>query len=258
MSHPFATDFVVNARACGRAISCPSLPFAHVFTTNDVNAGGEPEATGRAWAEIGRTLGLDVPRLVRARQVHGADAYVARAGTALPAAPPGADIVVSNDVSLAVTVRVADCVPLLLGDPSLGVVAAAHAGWRGTAARVAGVAVECLAEEFGSRPGNLVAAIGPCIGPEAYEVGESVRAAFRAADHDAVSVDRWFLPRDHQRLHLDLWRANIDQLVEAGVRASNIHCLRGCTWSHPQWFHSHRRDADRAGRMVAAIRPGSL
>jgi hypothetical protein len=258
MGRPFDAPFVLVQRAGGRAITCESLPFDHVFTTRDVDAGAEPARAAHAWSMVGESLRIGADRLARARQVHGAGTFAVRAGMDLPPEPPDADILVSNDVSRAVTVRVADCAPVLLGDPVLGVVAAAHAGWRGNALAVAAVAVERLAAEFGSRPENLVAVIGPCIGPDAYEVGESVRDSFLAAGHSTESVGRWFSSRNGGRPHLDMWQSNIDQLAGAGVRRANIHCMRACTWSHPDWFFSYRREGEGAGRLVAAIRPGSV
>ena len=169
---------------------------------------------------------------------------------------PDADILVSNDVSRAVTVRIADCAPVLIGDPSLGVVAAVHAGWRGTGQRAAMAGVARLRQAFGSRPEHLVAAIGPCIGPDAYEVGDNVRDEFEAAGFAAAELDRWFIRHGGARPHLDMWQANVDQLHAAGVPGTRIHCLRGCTRTHPDWFFSHRGEGERSGRMVAAIRAG--
>ena len=119
-------------------------------------------------------------------------------------------------------------------------------------------AVSALVRTFGVRPENLVAAIGPCIGADAYEVGDAVREQFRQAGHGAQALDRWFTRRDQARPHLDLWLANTEQLVAAGVQEHRIHCLRACTRSHPAWFFSHRGEGAGTGRMVAAIRAGSL
>ena len=118
---------------------------------------------------------VDSRHLARVRQIHGARAVVAQ-----PGARPDADIVVSRDAGLALAIQSADCVPLLIADARTGAVAAAHAGWRGLAARVPAIAVQTLASEFGSRPADLVAAAGPSIGACCYEVGGDVRARFEA------------------------------------------------------------------------------
>src|SRR5690606_22578476 len=108
--------------------------------------------------------------VVQLTQVHGNDVAVVGPGTPARGERPRADVAVSNEADAAVAVRAADCVPLLLGDRRTGAVAAVHAGWRGTAARAAVAAVEALGREFGSRPADLVVAIGPCIGACCYEV----------------------------------------------------------------------------------------
>jgi copper oxidase (laccase) domain-containing protein len=111
-----------------------------------------------------------------------------------------------------------------------------------------------MAAEFGSRPGDLVAAVGPCLGPCCGEVGEEVVAAFRDAGHDAPAVDRWFTTGASGRPYLDLWSANREQLERAGVPAENIHVAALCTRTHAGLLHSYRKDSTNAGRMVGVIR----
>src|SRR5262249_34925210 len=146
------------------------------------------------WAAVADAIGVAPARLVRLRQVHGAGIVVHRAGGALDehAALPAADIVLSDDPAAAVAIQTADCVPLLIVDARRGVVAAAHAGWRGLAAGVPGVAVAAMTKEFGSRPADLVAAIGPSISAARYEVGEDVRAAFAGSGAAPDRVAAWF------------------------------------------------------------------
>jgi YfiH family protein len=147
---------------------------------------------------------------------------------------------------------VADCVPILLVDPINGAAAAIHAGWRGTCARVGVKAVEVMQREFGSDPVNLLAAIGPSAGPDDYEVGESLVAAFLDADHPRADIDRWFI-RSSVKPHLDLWSANRDQLAGAGVDRARIHVAGLSTVSHPDVFDSYRVAGEQAGRMAAVI-----
>ncbi len=255
--HPFSSDFTRTDEPWGRALRCHDLPFTHLFATRDANVRSGSPGAPQAWDDVAASLGLTSDRIARAFQVHGRAVVVVRAGELLPDVQE-ADILVTNDVSRAVCVKVADCAPLLIGDPVTGVVAAAHAGWRGTAAGVAQAAVAALVRNFDVRPGNLVAAIGPCIGAPAYEVGHAVCDQFNEAGHDEAALRRWFPSVDGAPPHLDLWQANTDQLVAAGLSERHVHCARACTRSHPDWFFSHRGEGPGAGRMVAAIRAGSI
>ena len=159
------------------ALVCePLLDWAdHLFTTRGWTLGRTaPQPGGDGWAEVADAMGVAADRLRRLRQVHGAAVVIAeQARNPLP----DADIILSTQPDLAVAVQAADCVPLLLVDRRTGAVAAAHAGWRGLAARVPGETVQAMARAFGSRPEDLLAAIGPAIGPCCYEVGEDVRQA---------------------------------------------------------------------------------
>lgn len=190
------------------------------------------------------------------RQVHGIDVAICRAGDASPPTRPEADVIVSNDPSVAIGVRVADCAPVLLADRRRPIVAAAHAGWRGTVKGAAATAVKAMVETFGAEPAELVAAIGPCLGPCCGEVGDEVVEAFRQAGHDQADVTRWFAKGGSGRPYLDLWTANRDQLARAGVPAAQIHVAALCTKSHASLLHSYRA-GERAGRMAAMIRARS-
>ena len=115
------------------------------------------------------------------KQVHGREVVVIRGGSPVPDPRPEADALISDAPDIAIAVRVADCVPLLMADRARGVVAAVHAGWRGTAARVAVAAVDALAREFGTRATDLIVAIGPSIGACCYEVGSRSRRRVRGS-----------------------------------------------------------------------------
>jgi YfiH family protein len=245
----------------GLALVCrPLEPFAtHFFTTRGW-ALGSPERTEvsepAAWAAVAGTLGPPPSRLARLRQVHGNAVVLKRAGGPHDASElPEADIIVSNDSGLVFAIQTADCVPLLMADTRTGAVAAAHAGWRGLAARVPDVVVRAMAEQFSTRPSDLIVAIGPSISAARYEVGTEVRTRFEEAGFASDLVRRWF-PAETRQDHwlFDGWRSVRDQLECAGVRADRIHSAELCTAEHPELFCSYRRDGKKAGRMAAAIR----
>ncbi|MBP7568513.1 MAG: peptidoglycan editing factor PgeF [Acidobacteria bacterium] len=224
----------------------------HLFTTCQLRLRGGREA--EEWAAVGRALGVDGGRVARLKQVHGREVVVLKGGAAIlpdAASRPHADIVATDDPSLAIAVQVADCVPLLMAGPGGRVVAAVHAGWRGTCAAAAVGGVEALEREFGARPADLVVAVGPSIGPCCYIVGGEVLEQFEAAHENAA---RWFRRDGDGRLRLDLWAANADQLEDAGVPRASIRVSRLCTACHPGLFHSYRRDGPGTGRIAAAIR----
>ena len=177
----------------------------------------------------------------------------ARAGcTPDDEARPDGDAVVSNVAGLLLAVMVADCVPIIVADRTSGAAGAIHAGWRGTSARVGPAALESMRRHFGTEPSDLTVAIGPSIGPDDYEVGEALIEAFQQAGHAASDLARWFRRRD-SRLLLDLWAANRDQLIDAGVQADRIFTCGLSTLAHTDVFDSFRSAGERAGRMAAIV-----
>jgi YfiH family protein len=145
------------------------------------------------------------------------------------------DALLSNEPGVTVSVRTADCLPILLADLQTGAVAAVHAGWRGTAAGIVGLTVQRLIAELGVRPEHLVAAIGPGIGKCCYEVG--IEVARQLGEAEAGKVD---LAENNRR-----------QLLAAGVR--EIDVVSPCTFCDAESFFSYRREAEQAGRMISFI-----
>ena len=259
----------------GPALACRPLAAIapHLFTTRSWALGRAPGAGDPAWAEVADALGVSPPRLARLHQVHGNASVVAGAVDAGRSSDvPQADIVVGRYPDTVVAVQAADCVPILIADERRGVVAAAHAGWRGLALGVPAAAVSALGEAFESRAEDLVVALGPSIGACCYEVGPEVRQAFADAGFDGEALGRWFregpasLPQNpsmprvsgagrQDRLYFDGWAAVRDQLCAAGVPEGRIFSAGLCTASHPDALCSYRREGSAAGRMAAAIRP---
>lgn len=246
-------DFLWTQEVWGPALRCTALPVdtPHFFTTRSLRLRGAPDETRAAWEELAATLGIASRRLQRLRQVHGArviEVSSAAHHSALHEDWPEADIAISNDPTVGLVVRVADCIPLLLADRRTGAVAAVHTGWRGMAAGAPLAAVAALRCTYGAHPADLVAAVGPSVGPCCYIVGPEIVDQF-ASHPDAAS---WFIR--HDALRLDLWRATSDQLRQAGLGESSIHLSRLCTACHTDVFCSYRKEKEATGRMVGVIR----
>jgi YfiH family protein len=254
MTLPAVPDsFYWTEQSWGPVLRCQPLEVVapHLFTTRQLELSSQAD-----WDLVASVLGAE--RVATLTQVHGRHAVVLRRGAGSSehgVQRPEADILLSDDPAIALGVRAADCVPLLLADPATGGVAAVHAGWRGTAAGAATAAVEALAREFSVRPRDLVAAIGPSIGACCYEVGPELIDAFIAAGHPRQLVDRWFMtPAYAARPRLDTWAANRDQLMNAGLLEENIHISGLCTASHVDVFPSYRVEKKNAGRLTGAIK----
>lgn len=259
MTLPSLPDsFHWTREAWGAALRCRPLEALapHLFTTRQLELSSPGDVSRLA-------ASLDARDVAMATQVHRADVVVLRRDTSRPGGQgrPEADILISNDPDVAIAVRAADCVPVLLADRATGAVAAVHAGWRGTAARAVVAALDAMAREFGTRPADMVAAIGPSIGPCCYEVGPDLVDAFAAAGHERHLIQRWFATpparrgsQDKPSLRLDVAGANRDQLILAGVLEENVHTAGLCTAMHLDVLTSYRAEKEKAGRIAGAIR----
>jgi YfiH family protein len=201
--------------------------------------GPSPETREQTIGRVASRLAGD-GRLFLLRQVHGA---------AVAVAPwedrPEADAAMGQTPGILLGIQTADCLPVLLVDPVRRAVAAVHAGWRGTAKGVAREAVLAL-QARGSRPRDLLAALGPGIGPCCYEVGDELREAFGPAGA------RFFRSGPNARPRLDVRAANVAQLEAAGLHPDAIHHVPDCTFCTPG-YHSYRRDGKDAGRMISFV-----
>jgi YfiH family protein len=185
-------------------------------------------------------VGVGRTDLFAAYQVHGRAVTVVEGDTN---PRPRCDVLITRATDRTLMLRYADCTPVLLADTRRKVVGVVHAGWRGSAVRAAGAAVEALGQAFHSDPRDLVAGIGPAIGPCCYEVGEDVVTAF--ADRPWLFANR----------RLDLWEANRQALTEAGVPPEQIEVAGLCTRCQSEQFFSHRANRGQpAGRFAALIR----
>jgi YfiH family protein len=183
--------------------------------------------------------------IIKLKQIHSG-AVIDIDDTSAAGQPVTGDAVVTQLRGVALAVQTADCVPILIADVDGRAVAAIHAGWRGTAARIAPAAIARLVEKFRVDAKALRAVIGPHIGVCCYEIGEEVVRMIG----DAKAIERraeWPKP------HLDLSAANEKQLIEAGIPASQIETSTLCTRCREDLFHSFRRDGKGMGHLLSVI-----
>lgn len=219
------------------------------------NLGDDPEAVAENHRRFAARLGLAPDSVVETSQVHG-DVVADVDDTTDPIASRvvEADALVARTAGRAVGVRTADCVPILIADPRTGLVAAVHAGWRGAVLGVVERAVERLGA-YGATQGELLVAIGPHIGPDAFEVGEDVAGQIAES-----AADERVIVRGHPKPHVDLERVVRCALARSGVVDARVERVPGCTHDEAARFHSHRRDGRGSGRQLSAIvaRVGSV
>ncbi|MHB0867901.1 MAG: peptidoglycan editing factor PgeF [Chloroflexota bacterium] len=201
---------------------------------------------------MAQAVGWDPRRIVSANQVHGRRAVaVGRDHIGAPDLTE-TDALVTDEPGLLLLLKFADCVPVVLWDPVRRVVAVAHAGWRGTMAGTPAAALELMVDRYHSDPSDVLAGIGPSIGPCCYEVGAEVVAQAGQAFAGANVLQRGA----DGRVHFDLWSSNAETLMRAGVAEENIATARICTRCRHDLFFSHRAAGGLAGRFafVAGIR----
>jgi len=206
--------------------------------------------------------------LVPLKQFHSAVVHPFKAA---PKEPCRGDALVTQAPGLLLGVQTADCLPILLVDPNKRVVAAIHAGWRGTLARIAQKTVGEMRMRFACKPGDILAALGPAIGACCYKVGTELVAQFTSQFADAEQYFdelrtgeepnplQWLnrMPPGHQpppsKVRLDLPKANRLQLLAAGLRDANIFVSELCTACHAGLFFSYRRESAHSGRQLSAV-----
>jgi YfiH family protein len=181
-------------------------------------------------------------------QVHSADVVFADHPRPMEGEYRKADILLTDNPGVTLFMRFADCTPVLLYDPRKRAVGIVHAGWLGTVRGAARAAVGAMRERYGSHPQDLLAAIGPSIGPDHYEVGADVIARVRET-FGARAGD--LLLAHGGSLHFDLWKANQALLEEAGVEQIEVAGI--CTACHPKDWYSHRGEKGKTGRFGALI-----
>ena len=219
-----------------------------------LNRGDDREYVLDNYRRVAEAVGFNWRNVVFSNQVHSIGVYRAETvdrgnGILRESTIKDMDAFVTNAENVVLQTFHADCVPVFLVDPVRRAVGLVHAGWLGILREIARVTVERMTGEFGTDPADIVAAIGPSIGPDSFEVDADVADRFR--DELPFSIE--FTRRNESKFLIDLWAINRRSLENAGVTPHNIEEARLCTFEHPEMFYSHRLMDTERGTMAAFI-----
>jgi purine-nucleoside/S-methyl-5'-thioadenosine phosphorylase / adenosine deaminase len=254
LAWPAFGQFAVDAMVTTRHGGVSAGPFATLNLSFAV--GDDPASVLENRRLVAAAFGAGLSDFVFARQVHGRHTRIVsradrgRGSTAGRDGVAQADALVTSDPGTVLAILVADCVPIVLYDPVVHVLGCVHAGWRGTVARVAESALAAMAS-LGTRPGDVIAGLGPAISPGHYQVGDNVADAVRGVfGQHTRSLIR---PDGTGKWLFDPWEANRLVLADAGVPEASIHVADVPTGPDPGLFYSHRAQAP-CGRFAAVAK----
>ena len=217
-----------------------------------LHVGDDVEKVLRNRKAFAEAIGVDANRFTTCQQVHGSKVVqvtkelVGSGAVAFTNTIADTDALITNLPDVPLMLFYADCVPVLLADLETGAIGLAHAGWRGTVANIGAKTLAAMGEAFGTKPENILAAIGPSIGACCYEVDDFVR-------DQASGFEEFFAPKDGGKYQLDLWGMNAKQLQEAGVSEENITVAGICTNDNVELFCSYRAEQGKTGRMGVCL-----
>lgn len=214
------------------------------------NSGDAPEKVTENRLKLCNSIGLEPSTLVFPKQTHTGTVknitsnFFKSSEGDQKAYLQDTDALITNLIGVCITIKTADCVPVLIYDPKQKAIAAIHAGWRGTAQLIVQNTIQEMIKSFGSDPGDLIVGIGPSISPEVYEVGAEVLAHFDPSHYH---------PKEANKGLLNLWEANKQQLLSNGIQEAHIELAQVCTWTNANKFFSARRDGAKTGRMATGL-----
>ena len=219
--------------------------------------GDEEQAVMENYHRLADAVGFRVEDMVASDQTHTTNVRVEAEedrgnGIVKPKDFHDVDGMITNVPGIVLCTYYADCVPLYFVDPIHHAVGLSHSGWRGTVGKIGKVTVQKMEQEFGTRPEQLLAAIGPSICQDCYEVSEDVIQQFR----NAFPENDWeelFYKKENGKYQLDLWKANWLVFQEAGIPAENISMPGICTCCNPQFLFSHRASHGKRGNLAAFL-----
>lgn len=209
------------------------------------------------YARMARAIGVSKDSFVLTYQTHTTNIMKAgseRRGSGIVKERDYTDVdgLVTNEKGVTLVTFFADCIPLYFADPVQKAIGLSHAGWRGTVENMAGKSIAKLREEYGSKPEDIVACIGPGICADCYEVGEEVAEKFKKRFSE-VEAERLLQPKAGGKYLLNLWEANKILLIKSGVQEKNIHVTDICTYCNSDFLFSHRKMGEDRGNLAAFL-----
>lgn len=212
------------------------------YTVND-----KPENVTKNLDTLSHALGIEREQMVSPKQTHSCNIGVVKTRNDFFS---DTDALITNIPEICLFIRTADCVPILLFDPIQKAVAAIHSGWKSTIQEISKHTIELMQKEYGTKPENLIAGIGPSIGPEVYEIGSEVIELFR----QTFGGNHFVSPKKNtDKGFLNLWKVNKHILLESGIPENQIEIAEMCTYSNSELFYSARRDGVKTGRLASGI-----
>lgn len=219
--------------------------------------GDDETAVRENYRRIAGAIGFSCDSIVCSDQTHTTNVRrVGRAdrgsGVICPRPYTDVDGLITDEPGVTLATFYADCVPLYLVDPVKRAIGLSHSGWRGTVGKIGKVTVEAMSREFGSKPEDIVTAVGPSICADCYEVSEDVAAEFRGAYPEDL-WSRLMENKGNGKYQLNLWEACRENFLEAGILPEHIHMPQICTCCNPEILFSHRASKGKRGNLAAFL-----
>jgi uncharacterized protein, YfiH family len=217
----------------------------------------DPENIKENYKRIAKSIGVDPNSFVVSKQVHKTHIRVVEEkdlgkGVTVPADYSEIDGLITNKPGITLVTKYADCVPLYFVDPKKKAIGLSHSGWRGTVKKIGKITVEEMQKAYGSNPEDIFTVIGPSICKDCYEIGAEVAEEFLMAFPDAY--EKGILKnKDNGKFQCDLWAANREVMLEAGLKGDNIHISNVCTCCNSDWLFSHRITGFQRGSLAAFL-----
>lgn len=221
------------------------------------NRGDEDKAVHTNYKKIAKALGMPYENMTATNQIHEVTVKLitkedSGKGVFCPRDYDGVDGFITNTPDIPLVTYYADCVPLYFVDTKSKAIGLSHSGWRGTVKKMAEVTINRMREEFGTKPSDLVIVIGPSICKDCYEVSRDVYDKFTKV-FTLEQIKLLFTQEKEEKYQLDLWEANRQILLDAGVPADQIHCSNVCTCCHSDIMYSHRVHGSDRGTLAAFL-----